>query len=62
MFAHPDDETFGAGGVMALAAQRGHPVWLICTTNGDEGGAADEQGDHAMDPEIRREEDRKSVV
>ncbi len=56
VFAHPDDETFGAGGVMALAARDGHPVWLICATNGDEGGVADEQGDHAMDPEIRRNE------
>jgi len=52
-FAHPDDETFGAGGVLALAAAAGLPAWLICTTNGDEGGEADEHGDHAMDPEIR---------
>lgn len=53
IFAHPDDETFAAGGVMAMAARDGHPVWSICATNGDEGGIADEQGDHAMDPEIR---------
>jgi LmbE family N-acetylglucosaminyl deacetylase len=53
IFAHPDDETFAAGGVMAMAALAGHPVWSICATNGDEGGEADEQGDHAMDPEIR---------
>ena len=56
IFAHPDDETFGAGGAMALAAERGHDVWVICATNGDEGGRADEAGDHAMDPEIRRDE------
>jgi LmbE family N-acetylglucosaminyl deacetylase len=56
VFAHPDDETFGAGGILALAAQEGHPAWLICATNGDEGGLADDQGDHAMDPEIRRNE------
>ena len=56
VFAHPDDETFGAGGVMALAAEKGHPVHLICATNGDEGGEADDQGDHSMDPEIRRTE------
>ena len=53
IFAHPDDETFAAGGVMAMAAQAGHPVWSICATNGDEGGLPDEHGDHAMDPEIR---------
>ena len=56
VFAHPDDETFGAGGVLALTAAAGEPAWLICATNGDEGGVADEQGDHAMDPEIRRDE------
>ena len=53
VFAHPDDETFGAGGVMALAAAQGLPVRLICATNGDEGAEPDESGDHAMDPEIR---------
>jgi mycothiol S-conjugate amidase len=53
VFAHPDDESFGAGGILALAASRSEPVWLICATNGDEGGKADESGDHAMDPEIR---------
>jgi LmbE family N-acetylglucosaminyl deacetylase len=53
IFAHPDDETFAAGGVMTMAAQAGHPVWSICATNGDEGGLPDEHGDHAMDPEIR---------
>jgi len=56
VFAHPDDESFGAGGVLALAASQDHPVWLICATNGDEGGLADDHGDHAMDPEVRRRE------
>jgi LmbE family N-acetylglucosaminyl deacetylase len=56
IFAHPDDETFGVGGSMAILAEQGHPVWLICATNGDEGGKPDDGGDHAMDPEIRRSE------
>jgi len=56
VFAHPDDESFGAGGTLALVAATGEPVSLICTTNGDEGGEAGDDGDHAMDPEIRREE------
>jgi LmbE family N-acetylglucosaminyl deacetylase len=56
IFAHPDDETFGIGGSMAILAEQGHPVWLICATNGDEGGTSDGDGDHAMDPEIRRAE------
>lgn len=56
IFAHPDDETFGAGGTMAILAEQGHRVSLICATNGDEGGKADDGVDHAMDPEIRRTE------
>src|SRR5271157_4182777 len=35
IFAHPDDESYGAGGVMALAAAAGNPVWVLCATNGD---------------------------
>lgn len=56
VFAHPDDETFGAGGTLALLADTGHVVDLICATNGDEGGVADESGDHGMDPEVRLDE------
>ena len=57
IFAHPDDESFGAGGTMALAAQAGNPVWVLCVTNGDQGGKPGEMDvDHSLDPEIRREE------
>lgn len=56
IFAHPDDETFGVGGSMAILAEQGERVSLICTTNGDEGGTGDETGDHSMDPEIRMDE------
>ncbi len=57
IFAHPDDESFGAGGVMALAAEAGNPVWVLCATNGDQGGKPGEMDvDHSLDPEIRREE------
>ena len=57
IFAHPDDESFGAGGVMALAAAAGNPVWVLCATNGDQGGRPGEVGvDHSIDPETRREE------
>ena len=57
IFAHPDDESYGAGGVMALAAAAGNPVWVLCATNGDQGGRPGEVGvDHALDPEIRRNE------
>jgi mycothiol S-conjugate amidase len=57
IFAHPDDESYGAGGVMALAADAGNPVWVLCATNGDQGGRPGEMGvDHSLDPEIRRRE------
>jgi mycothiol S-conjugate amidase len=57
IFAHPDDESYGAGGVMALAAKAGNPVWVLCATNGDQGGRPGEVGvDHSIDPEIRRQE------
>jgi len=57
IFAHPDDESYGAGGVMALAAAAGNKVWVLCATNGDQGGRPGEMDvDHSLDPEIRRAE------
>ena len=57
IFAHPDDESYGAGGVMALAVAAGNPVWVLCATNGDQGGRPGEVGvDHSIDPEVRRQE------
>ena len=40
IFAHPDDETFGVGGVMAHYADRGVPVTMICATRGEVGEIA----------------------
>jgi LmbE family N-acetylglucosaminyl deacetylase len=42
VLAHPDDESFGMGGTLALYASRGVNVYLICATRG-EVGAADEE-------------------
>jgi N-acetyl-1-D-myo-inositol-2-amino-2-deoxy-alpha-D-glucopyranoside deacetylase len=42
VLAHPDDESFGMGGTLALYAQRGASVYLICATRGEVGD---------MDPE-----------
>lgn len=41
VFAHPDDETFTMGGIMALAATNGQKVICITATKG-EGGVQDE--------------------
>jgi N-acetyl-1-D-myo-inositol-2-amino-2-deoxy-alpha-D-glucopyranoside deacetylase len=35
--AHPDDETFGMGGTLALYTRRGVQVHLVCATRGDVG-------------------------
>jgi N-acetyl-1-D-myo-inositol-2-amino-2-deoxy-alpha-D-glucopyranoside deacetylase len=37
VLAHPDDETFGVGGTLALYAHRGVSVHLICATRGEVG-------------------------
>jgi N-acetyl-1-D-myo-inositol-2-amino-2-deoxy-alpha-D-glucopyranoside deacetylase len=37
VLAHPDDETFGMGGTLALYAQRGAQVYLVCATRGEVG-------------------------
>ena len=42
VLAHPDDESFGLGGTLALYARRGYDTWLICATRG-EAGTVDEE-------------------
>lgn len=37
VLAHPDDETFGMGGTLALHARRGDNVYLVCATRGEVG-------------------------
>jgi LmbE family N-acetylglucosaminyl deacetylase len=37
VLAHPDDESFGMGGTLALYAQRGAEVHLVCATRGEAG-------------------------
>jgi LmbE family N-acetylglucosaminyl deacetylase len=37
VLAHPDDETFGMGGTLALYARRGVDVFLVCATRGEVG-------------------------
>lgn len=37
ILAHPDDESFGMGGTLAVYAQQGCDVYLICATRGEAG-------------------------
>lgn len=37
VLAHPDDESFGMGGTLALYARRGVDVYLVCATRGEVG-------------------------
>jgi LmbE family N-acetylglucosaminyl deacetylase len=45
VLAHPDDETFGTGGTLALYARLGVKVYLVCATRGEVG---------EMDPDLMR--------
>jgi LmbE family N-acetylglucosaminyl deacetylase len=40
VLAHPDDETFGMGGTLALYAKHGVDVHLVCATRGEVGEVA----------------------
>jgi LmbE family N-acetylglucosaminyl deacetylase len=42
VLAHPDDESFGMGGTLALYAQKGYDVYLVCATRGEVGDVAPE--------------------
>ena len=37
VLAHPDDESFGLGGTLALYAQKGYNTFLVCATRGEAG-------------------------
>jgi LmbE family N-acetylglucosaminyl deacetylase len=57
VLAHPDDETFGVGGTLALYARRGVDVHLICATRGEVGAAPPELlGGYSTLAELRENE------
>jgi LmbE family N-acetylglucosaminyl deacetylase len=41
MFAHPDDEAFGTGGILALNAAKGYGTALVTATRGEAGEISD---------------------
>lgn len=55
--AHPDDESSGTGGVLRLAANRGHTTVLVTCTNGELG---DLKGPaRGLDPRVNPEDRRQ---
>ena len=44
VFAHPDDETFLAGGTLAKYAAEGYEVFLVCATYGESGRRGEYEG------------------
>lgn len=59
--AHPDDESFGCGSVIALAASGGATVTVCCATRGDAGEPA-ASGDDAADLASVREAELRSAA
>ncbi len=55
VLAHPDDESFGMGGTLALYAARGVDVHLVCATRGEVGEVDDLKG-YASIAELREAE------
>ena len=57
ILAHPDDESFGMGGTLALYAARGAAVHLVCATRGEVGEVGPEYlRDYASIAELRESE------
>ncbi len=57
VLAHPDDETFGMGGTLALYARQGVKVHLICATRGEVGEIDPEYMEgHTSKAEVRESE------
>lgn len=52
--AHPDDETFGCGSLIAYAAARGVEVTIVCATRGEAGSPAPGSGIDAADLAVVR--------
>lgn len=58
ILAHPDDESFGPGGTVALLSQS-HDVYLFCATKGEAGEDHSEKSNRSL-PEKRAQELREA--
>lgn len=62
VLAHPDDESFGMGGTLALYARRGAGVHLICATRGEAGMVDDHHLDGFSSIAERRENELRCAA
>lgn len=56
--AHPDDESFGCGSILARAAAAGHETFVLCATRGEAGESRVATGDLAS----RRERELREAA
>ena len=62
VLAHPDDESFGMGGTLALYAQRGVAVHLVCATRGEAGEMDEKYMDGFSSISVRRESELRCAA
>ena len=63
VLAHPDDESFGLGGTLALYANKGYDTYLICATRGEVGTVDEEHLTGFTDiAELRTDELRRAAT
>lgn len=62
VLAHPDDESFGLGGTLALYSRQGVDMYLVCATRGEAGTVDPEHLNGYKDAaELRTEELRRAA-
>ena len=55
VFSHPDDESFGPGGTIAIWAQKGYEMHLVCATKGEIGNnQTDEKTELIREKELKK--------
>jgi len=62
VLAHPDDESFGPGGTLALYAQDGVEVHLICATRGEVGEIPPEMQLNGEETALMREDELRCAA
>lgn len=60
--AHPDDETFGCGSLLAHATAAGVPTVVACATRGEAGSPAPGRGFEAADMAVVRETELREAA